>query len=312
MAASRVAPCSGLVVPDGVLVVDKPEGPSSHDVVARVRRALGVRQIGHTGTLDPLATGVLALVVGRATRLAQFLSSREKVYRARLRLGVTTDSWDRTGAVVGQAPPDLPLPDGDAVARHLEEFLGEHQQTPPPFSAKKIAGVRAYDLARRGREVTMTPVLVTLHAAAVEAVDGQFVDLRLSCSAGYYVRALAHELGRRLGCGACLEALRREASGYLTIDLAVPLQEVEEAPEAAVRRIEPLDRALPNLPSAVLTEAGLRRALHGNEVTPEHLVPGAGRSDAPAVRLLDDTGSLVAIARPTGRLGVLHPAVVLK
>lgn len=305
-------PGARLAVPDGVLVVDKPEGPTSHDVVARARRALGVRQVGHTGTLDPMATGALALVIGRATRLAQFLSAREKTYQARVRLGVTTDTWDRTGTPLGASVADSSLPDAAAIERTLERFLGEHAQLPPPYSAKKVAGVRAYELARKGKAVAVEAVRVTLHSARIDALEAPLVELTVTCSAGFYVRALAHELGRQLGCGACLDALRRTASGSLSVDDGVTLEALERRPEEAVARILPIDRALPDLPFAVLNEAGIRRALHGNEVGPAELAEPLDTRGLTEVRLLDADRRLLAIARPAGRPGVLHPAVVLK
>lgn len=302
----------GLGVPDGILVVDKPEGPTSHDVVARARRALGVRQIGHAGTLDPIATGVLALLVGRATRLAQFLSGHRKQYTARVRLGLVTDTWDRTGAEAGRMEADALLPGAAEIRRVLDSFLGEHEQLPPRFSAKKIEGVRAYELARQGRPAAVKTALVTLHSVRVLDVEPPFVTLDLTCSAGFYVRALAHELGARLGCGGCLDALRRTASGGLTIDSAVALETLETSPESAVARMVPLDAALADLPSVVLTEAGSTRALHGNEIGRDE-VRGPGEIPASAaVRLFDEGGRLLAIARPAARPGVLHPAVVLK
>ena len=310
-------------VPDGVLVIDKPEGPTSHDVVARIRRALGVRQVGHTGTLDPMATGVLALVIGRATRLAQFLSCQEKAYFATVRLGVTTDTWDRTGAVLHQVEPETRLPDAVAIEQALGAFLGEQPQAPPPFSAKKIAGVRAHELARKGRPVQAEAALVTLHSATITAMDLRRVHLEVRCSAGYYVRALAHELGRRLGCGACLDALRRTASGDFTIERALRLEAVEEAPKMAWAQLVGLEDALPALPALVLTEAAASRVLHGNDVGPGDWAAtetGPGRASNPAfagfagdaIQLLSPGGQLLAIARPAARPGFLHPAVVLK
>jgi tRNA pseudouridine55 synthase len=312
---------------DGVLVIDKPEGPTSHDVVACARRALGVRRVGHTGTLDPLATGVLALVVGRATRLAQFLSGREKQYLARIRLGVATDSWDRTGAILSQVAPGTPLPGADAVAHALAGHLGEQEQVPPTFSAKKVDGIRAYALARQGRAAGMTAARVTLHAAVVEGFEPPFVDVRLTCSAGFYVRALADSLGRRLGCGASLEALRRTASGSFTLDQAVPLDRLEEPPGAARARLLPIERALPDLSAVTLTADGTTQAIHGNDVGPGHwtarggwpTTDGGGREaggapepgPSPFVQLLAPDGRLVAIARPAGP-AVLHPVVVLR
>jgi tRNA pseudouridine55 synthase len=299
-------------VPDGILVIDKPEGPTSHDVVALVRRTLGVRRAGHTGTLDPMATGLLAVLLGRATRLAQFFSGGEKVYLARVRLGLETDTWDRTGTVIRQATPDAPLPDAAAIGAALDTFLGERDQVPPPFSAKMVDGVRAYTLARKGKDVPVAPARVTLHAASIEAVAPPCVDVRISCSAGFYVRALAHDLGALLGCGACLDSLRRVATGGLALDEAVTLDVIARTPEAAAERIIPLDRALPALPCLVLNEAGTRRAGHGNEVGPAHLASPAPLLAPGPVRLVDQDGHLLAIARLDAGSGILHPAVVLK
>jgi tRNA pseudouridine55 synthase len=296
---------------DGVLVVDKPEGPTSHDVVARCRRILATRAIGHAGTLDPMATGVLVLVVGRATRLAQFLSGQSKAYDATLRLGRTTDTWDRTGAPV-PPPAEGPLPDATAVAACLAGFLGAHPQVPPPYSAKMIDGVRAHVLARRGQPVPVEPAMVELHQCEILAADLPLVRLRLKSSAGYYVRSLVHDLGQALGCGACLEELRRTASGAFTLDEAGALAALEEDPAGAAARVIRLERLLPHLPSVRLNEEDAARARHGNEITVGPAADGLDWTGAMAVRLLAPDGSLLAVARPTGRPGVLHPAVVLK
>jgi tRNA pseudouridine55 synthase len=293
---------------DGVLVVDKPEGPTSHDVVARCRRALRTPAIGHLGTLDPLATGVLVLVVGRATRLAQFLAGQLKSYDATVRLGVTTDTWDRTGTVLATSESSA-APAPGAVAAALAGFLGRQSQMPPPFSAKKIEGVRAHALARRGKAVAVRPAMVELLECDLAAMDYPLGRLRLRSSAGYYVRSLVHDLGQTLGCGACLEALRRTASGPFTLADALPLAAVEEDPAGAQARFVPMERLLPDLPAIRLDAEEARRAGHGNEIE----VPGAlGGGGAPAVRLFAPDGSLLGVARPSERVGFLHPAVVLK
>ncbi len=305
---------------NGVLVVDKPAGPSSHDVVARVRRATGATRVGHTGTLDPLATGVLPLVVGRATRLARFLAAGEKVYEARIRLGVATDTYDAEGAPTAPPDPAAGLPDRAALEATLAKFRGEITQTPPPFSAKKIAGTRAYDLARRRAPVVPAPVAVEVSAAEVLAFEGTRVDLRIVCSAGFYVRSLAHDLGVRLGCGAHLEALRRARSGQFDLSAAVPLATVEAEGAGALRRLVPLEALLADWPRAVLTDEDAARVLHGASVSapasaaaaaPAGGAPRAGAGAPPQlVRLFSRHGQLVAIARP-GSDAVLHPVVVL-
>jgi tRNA pseudouridine55 synthase len=296
---------------NGVLVVDKPEGPTSHDVVARCRRVLGTRAIGHAGTLDPMATGVLVLVVGRATRLAQFLSGQPKSYEATFRLGLTTDTWDRTGTAAPRPERDS-WPDAPAVAACLSCFVGVHPQVPPPFSAKKIEGVRAHVLARRGQAVPVEPAVVELQECKILALDLPLIRIRLRSSAGYYVRSLVHDLGQALGCGACLEELRRTDSGAFTLEDAAGLASLEENPAWAAARIVPLERLLLHLPSVRLDEENARRAEHGNEVAVPLPAARPELAGATAVRLLAPDGSLLAIARPAGPPGVLHPAVVLK
>jgi tRNA pseudouridine55 synthase len=295
---------------DGVLVVDKPEGPTSHDVVAWARRVLGTRAIGHTGTLDPMATGVLVLVVGRATRLAQFYASHRKSYEATLRLGVVTDTWDRTGATLSAQGGPFPGP-ADIGAR-LQEFLGAHAQVPPPYSAKKVDGVRAHELARKGRDVVVAAASVELHSCRVVSVELPIVRLSLVTSAGYYVRSLVHELGQAIGCGACLEQLRRTASGAFVVDQAVGPAWLDAHPAEAAARIVGLEALLPDFPAVVLDEADARRAGHGNEVRVAADAAAASASAVGGVRLFSPDGRLLAIARPTGRPGILHPAVVLR
>lgn len=297
---------------DGAVLIDKPSGLTSHDVVARARRVLGTSRIGHTGTLDPSATGLLVLLVGRATRLAQFLVLDFKEYIADIRLGVSTPTYDADSRDAGTL---LPMPEDftvDAIEGVLPEFRGTYWQVPPPYSAKKIAGTRAYELARRDRPVELKPAQVTareielLHYVA----DG-LVRLRVACSAGFYVRSLAHDLGERLGCGAHLEALRRTRAGRFTILDAIPLGELEEDPASAGTRLLAMNDVLDELPALTLLEDGARRASHGNAVAPHHVVHG--RWDAPVhsrVRLLDPGGALLAIAEP-GPDALLHPLVVL-
>jgi tRNA pseudouridine55 synthase len=293
----------------GVLVIDKPTGPTSHDVVAFVRRATGIRRIGHTGTLDPLASGVLPLVIGRASRLAQFLTSREKEYEARIRIGLATDTYDVTGQPVAAAGGGAP-PDREAIAAALEAFRGPQRQQPPPFSAKKIGGQRAHVLARRGTPVLPAPAPVEVMALEILDAGPDWVSLRLVCSAGFYVRSLAHELGERLGTGACLEALRRRRSGEFGLDRAVALARLAADPSAAGAALVPIDALLSDLPGVILTGEGARRAVQGNLIGPAHL-----RTPAPAaatrVRLLDEQGRLVAIAAPADGPGFLHPGIVV-
>lgn len=297
---------------DGVLVIDKPAGPTSHDIVAVVRRALGVDRVGHTGTLDPLATGVLPLVVGRATRLAAFMSGADKEYEARIRFGATSPSYDAEQA--GEPTATVALPrDAREIHAVLPRFLGSYLQMPPPFSAKKVGGTPAYKLARRNAPVEIKAVPVTVRELDLVSYSAGAADLRVVCSSGFYVRSLAHDLGSALGCGAYLDGLRRTRAGAFTIDDAVALRVVmEDGPEAAARMV-PMERLLPDLPSATLNESGLRRASHGNTLGQSdfQLSPGAaGVAPGSPLRLVDAAGSLIGIADALAG-GLLHPRVVL-
>lgn len=333
---------------DGLLVVDKPAGPTSHDVVARVRRALGERRIGHTGTLDPAATGVLALVLGRATRLAQFLSGSEKSYEAVVRLGFSTDTADAQGRAMGAAI-DATLPGREAIDAALDAFRGTFLQQPPAFSAKKIDGKRSYKLARARHRAGSDPVCasttgsdplvgsckgsdpvavsavpapatVTANAITIVAVEGDLVTLAVDCSAGFYVRSLAHDLGERLGVGGHIVALRRTRSGDFLLADAIDLDAIERRPASAAARVIPLAGILPRLAPVVLTQDGVHKAIHGRELGPMDCVSGfrahetGSQIQSPEsrlYRLLDEAGALVAIARPASRPAVLHPSVVL-
>jgi tRNA pseudouridine55 synthase len=301
---------------DGLLVIDKPVGPTSHDVVARVRKVVGERRIGHTGTLDPLASGVLPLVIGRATRLARFLSAADKSYEAVLRLGIETDSGDGGGRPIG-APHVGVFPSREAIERALETFCGSFLQQPPAFSAKKIEGRRSYSLARsRARHGCLpadpglpAPVTVTARAIELVSVCSQLVTVRIDCSAGFYVRSLAHDVGRRLGTGAHLAALRRTRSGEVTLKEAIELEAAERDPLAAAARVIPLRGLLPGLPAVVLTHPGVRHAVQGRELGPGD---GVARDEsAPLFRLLDPEGELVGIAGRARTPGLLHPSVIL-
>jgi tRNA pseudouridine55 synthase len=307
---------------DGLLVVDKPAGPTSHDAVARVRRALGERRIGHTGTLDPAATGVLCLVLGRATRLAQFLSSSDKTYEAVVRFGFATDTGDADGRAT-RASGASGMPARDAVEAALDAFRGTFMQQPPAFSAKKIGGRRSHELARARARAGETgdrgdladlpaPVGVTVHRLDIVGLEADRVTLRVHCSAGFYVRSLAHDLGERLGVGAHLVALRRTRSGDVTLETAIPLDAVERDPARAAAAIVPLRDVLPVLPVIMLSAEGVKRAINGCELSERDSVsvqPPA--SPKLLYRLVDPAGDLVAIARPSARPGFLHPAVVL-
>jgi tRNA pseudouridine55 synthase len=296
---------------DGVLLIDKPSGPTSHDVVARLRATSGERSIGHTGTLDPLATGLLPLVLGRATRLSRFLTGRDKTYEADIWLGVSTDTDDALGQPVGI--PAGSLPDDSAIDRALEAFRGTFGQVPPDHSAKKIGGRKAYELARKDEAVPLKPVTVTVSGLEPTGRGGNLIHVRLTATAGFYVRALARDLGRALGCGAHLAALRRTRIGAFAVERALPLAEAERLGGDIRTALMSPAEALADLPAVQPTEAGLTRARHGNSLGLEHLQghwipPQAGRDTQP-IRILSAEGELIGVAHARG--GLLHPAVVL-
>lgn len=310
--------------PDGVLVVDKTEGPTSHDVVTFARRALGVSRIGHTGTLDPMATGVLPLVVGRATRLAQFLTASDKTYEATIAFGRTTDTYDAKGVMVTSCDQ---RPTRDALDAALAPFRGTVAQTPPAYSAKNIDGERSYDLARKsarkglregGSSVPPTPprrpepVIVTVKRLELVTFDGESATIEMQVSAGFYVRSLAHDLGEALGCGGVLTALRRTRSGEFGLDGAVPLADVLQLPrEALSARLVPLRDLLPELPSVTLRSTKqLERLKNGVEMGPGDFVAPLP-SLPPIVRLVGPDGDLVALAKPGKLAGHLHGHIVL-
>jgi tRNA pseudouridine55 synthase len=308
---------------NGVLIVDKPLGPTSHDVVARVRRAVGISRIGHTGTLDPLATGVLPLVVGRATRLAQFLAADEKEYVADIRLGLATATYDAEERLVRNESGDpvrlLPVATPPALAESdlraaLTAFTGTYWQVPPPFSAKKVAGTPAYMLARLRRDVELKAVEVTVRELELAGYVDGLATVRVTCSSGFYVRSLAHDLGQQLGCGGHLESLRRIRAGEFRLDQAVALAVIQDERTAALARLVPVEGLLSRLPHVVVNERGARRAAHGNALAAEDLSEGdrTGPSPAPAgpVRVLGADGALLAIGRPSDG-GLLQPVVVL-
>jgi tRNA pseudouridine55 synthase len=304
---------------DGVLVIDKPAGPTSHDVVARARRAIGEKRIGHTGTLDPMATGVLALVIGKATRLASLLSSTEKEYEATVRLGVATDTYDALGEPTSAASMSVRVDRGE-IERALERFRGSFDQQPPPYSAKKVGGVPAYRLARRQQPAALAAVRVTVFALELLAVDETSIRLKMRTSAGFYVRSLAHDLGSTLGCGGHLQALRRTRVGPFALTRSVTLDHLESDPGRALEAVVAMEDVLPDLPAVRVNAAGAERTAHGNFLRMRDLAetgpvpdfpPAGGESGTgPVFRVLGPDGRLLAIA-VGGTDGVLRPSIVL-
>ncbi len=315
---------------NGVLVVDKPAGITSHDVVARVRRILHERRVGHTGTLDPFATGVMVLLVGRATRLAQFLSGAEKEYEAIVRFGYATETGDATGAV---RQDTVRLMDEEAFATFsetrieaaLESLRGAQEQVPPMYSAKKVGGQKLYELARRGIEIERQPARIFVRefeaikhdgGAGVRRNEDGTLDMRarVVCSAGTYVRVLAESLGARFGTGAHLAALRRTCAGTFKIADAMSLDELQQITEAgaATKVILSPYAALPELPLLHLTEQDARAARNGVAMRiNEASLKEAMLSDGCYVRLCDVSGELLAIGVYDAMKMLVRPRVLI-
>ncbi len=290
---------------NGLLVIDKPAGITSHDVVARLRKIAGERTIGHLGTLDPLATGVLPLLLGKFTRLAQFFADSEKAYTGIIRFGFATDTYDAEGEPVGPlVEPDLAL---DQIRAAAARFHGEIEQTPPPFSAKKIGGKPAYKLARAGKPVGLRPALVRIASFEITTLKGAEASFEIAVSAGGYVRSIAHELGKDLGCGAYLSSLRRIRAGAFTLEQSHTLEELEPL-SGSVEKLEALcvhpRSILPEMPSVTADEQALSRLRNGAQANlPEF-------SRASLVKVFASQRELVGIAkRVVGTL--FQPVTVL-
>jgi tRNA pseudouridine55 synthase len=275
---------------DGVIVIDKPAGWTSHDVVAKVRNITKIKKVGHTGTLDPFATGVLPLTLGRATRLTNYFLTSDKVYRGAMRFGFATTTYDIDGeAVADDVRPEL---DPARVEEIFQTYLGKVRQTLPPFSAKKIHGRPMYAYARKGVALAPATKEVTIKQLKLLSVKGCEVEFELGCAAGTYARSLAHDVGRDYGCGAHLIRLRRVRSGEFPIEAAVPLTDGTSFPtrEFFLSRIVPLRSLLTEMPAIVISTGDRSRLTHGVDL---HLLTSAYDSDE--YRLLDESGELLAL-----------------
>lgn len=291
---------------NGILVIDKPSGPSSHDVVERIRRLAPGTRVGHTGTLDPLATGVLPLCLGRATRLASFLLGSDKVYRARVQLGITTDSFDSAGTILQrQRVPAYSAAELDGV---IAKFIGSFWQMAPMFSAKKVGGKPLYRSARQGKQVERDRKLVTIYEIENRGLDGDCLELVVRCSAGTYIRALANDLGQALGCGASLAQLQRLRSGGFDLASAVPLEDLTV--EAIAAHLVPMSEALPDLPRVVVESSEWQRLRHGMDLV---LDAAQAACNSPFVRLCNAEGRLLAVGKRVvyDEKVWVHPEIVL-
>jgi tRNA pseudouridine55 synthase len=290
---------------NGLLVVDKPAGMTSHDVVDIVRRATGERSVGHLGTLDPMATGVLPLLLGKYTRLAQFFTTAEKGYEGTIRFGFATDTFDAEGTAAGEARP---LEKNLEELRELaERFHGEMEQMPPVFSAKKIGGVPAHKLARAGKPVEMKLARIVIHRFELLSLEGELAQFEMQVSAGGYVRSVAHELGELAGCGAHLATLRRTQAGAFTLAQAIGLDELKALagePQEIERRMPHPRTLLPEMPSVTVDEQAAGRLRNGMQVNlPEY-------SGAELVKVFTGPAELLGIARRIAGT-LMQPIVVL-
>ena len=297
---------------NGFVVIDKPAGITSHDVVSRVRRILGTRKVGHTGTLDPFATGVLPVAVNDGTKAIPFLDEGFKTYEAVMQLGVATDTLDLTGSIIREA--EWQAVTRTQVESELKQFTGHLSQIPPMYSAIKLGGQPLYKLARQGQTVERTPREINVHSLELLSFAPPFVGFRVVCSRGTYVRTLADDIGSRLGCGAALKELRRTASGPFTISIAVTLDELEEACRLGTLAGLSLTTfaALAHLPNLPLNDDGMALVRHGR-------APGWHDLDAPVVTGCSD-GALVRLTRERKLIAVARchssgdaePRIILK
>jgi tRNA pseudouridine55 synthase len=287
---------------NGLLVVDKPGGMTSHDVVSRVRRITGEQSVGHLGTLDPMATGVLPLLLGKYTRLAQFFSTAAKTYTGTIRFGFATDTYDAEGAPVGAVvEPSLKL---EAVRAAALPFHGQIEQMPPVYSAKKIGGKPAYKLAREGKPVELTPKTIHIHQFSIDELAGDTASFTMTVSAGGYVRSVAHELGQALGCGGHLSSLRRTQAGVFTLDQAWTLEALGGLEPAVGQALLHPRKLLPEMPSVTADTVALGKLRNGAQANLAEF------SDAGMVKVFAGQRELVAIGkRIAGTL--FQPVVVM-
>ena len=248
---------------NGIVIIDKPQGWTSQDVTARLRRVFQTRRIGHGGTLDPMATGVLPVFVGRGTRGVEFFEHAEKTYETVLRLGLTTDTEDISGEVLTQCDAFVT---GEQLEKVLEQFRGEILQVPPMYSALKINGQKLVDLARKGKTVERQPRPITIHELTLLGMEAEGVRLRVRCSKGTYIRTLCKDIGEALGCGGCMAELRRVQAGEYTIEEAVPLQQLLDC-ENPEQYLRPVDSMFRNFPAVTLSEKQELRCRNGNSFT---------------------------------------------
>jgi tRNA pseudouridine55 synthase len=291
---------------DGVIVVNKPAAWTSHDVVAKMRGIANTKSVGHLGTLDPIATGVLPVMVGQSTRLARYFEKSEKAYEAVIRFGFATSTYDREGEPL--APPEDVTITVEQIEACLTPMRGDIDQMPPPISAKKIGGVPAYKLARKNQPVELSPVRVSLYELTLLSAEGDRARLRVRCSAGTYIRSIAHDLGIKLGCGAHVEDLVRTASGEFTLARTHTLDELQSLKNEGrlAEALLPMADLLPHFPRVGIDDLTASQIRHGRDFS---VSPFRANPNAEHVKAIDPSGNLVAIGQ-IALPHIYHPVVV--
>jgi tRNA pseudouridine55 synthase len=305
---------------DGLILIRKPVGPTSHDVVARLRKIFGQRKIGHFGTLDPSAAGLLLVALGKTTKFFPFFSHMDKTYEGRMRLGFSTDTYDRTGRPTSEESREFPAL--SAVEQALKSFEGKFFQLPPPYSAKKFRGKPLYVYARKNKSMELRPFPAIVHFFRLKDYAPPHLDFEVRCSSGTYIRTLAHDLGRQLGCGAHVAVLVRTDIGGYQLSESLSIEELEVYYETGEiwKFLRPMETLLPFFPKIVLHETGVRLVQNGSSVSAEHIVlsepaalnPSASLGEHPQVfRLFGPEGRLLALARKSSSADAFAPFLVL-
>lgn len=308
-----------MIVMDGILLIHKPRHLTSHDVVARIRKLLKTKRVGHFGTLDPLATGLLLIAVGKATRLFPFYSKHDKIYRGRIRLGFSTDTYDAEGKPTSSE--SKAYPDKKILEQSMRMFLGEIDQIPPPYSAKKHKGLPLYSYARQNKMVEAQPARVVIHSFQLISYEPPHIDVKVHCSSGTYIRSIAHDLGQNLGCGAHLACLERTTIGSFSLDESCHLEDlktlIHENKYEAI--LIPLEVLLPEMNKIILKESGMNLAQNGNTIfaeniqkfLPPDMTSSHIKTEDQIFRLFSPEGRLIALSRKDSGTGGLHPFLVI-
>jgi tRNA pseudouridine55 synthase len=305
---------------DGLILVNKPQGITSHDVVIQVRNILGKQKVGHYGTLDPFATGLMVIAVGKTTRLFPIYSKKDKTYTGRIRLGISTDTFDSTGKPTSSEKKELPQK--NEVMRAMKKFVGGIEQTAPPYSAKKYKGKPLYALVRSNKKFELRPSQVSIHFFDLINFTPPLIEFRVGCSSGTYIRSLAHDLGRRLGCGAFLSELTRTAVGNYRLDDSLDLEKIRQLhSEGQIEKfLIPLELLLAEFPKIILNERGSVLAKNGNTISSENILkifrdesysPDAFQEKEAIFRMFSLEGKFLALAKKIPEKGHFHPFLVI-